>query len=130
MRTIRSLIAIPVTLVLGLSTPAVASERHVVASADLAKAVTGHATGQPADRAAIREALSQPQVRGVAERVGIDIARIEASVDTMRPAELAQAADSARSVNNALVGGASTVTISTTTIIIALLVLIIIIIAD
>ena len=130
MRTMSSLIAISLALVLGLSTSVAASERHVVSPADLAKAVTQHSASQDADRAAIHDALSSPQVRAVAERAGLDIDRVVASVDTLSPTELAKAAESARDVNNALVGGASTITISTTTIIIILLIVILILVAD
>ena len=65
----------------------------------------------------------------MAGRSGVDIDRAAASIDTLDSSSLARAAESARQVNQALVGGASTVTISTTTIIIVLLIIILILVA-
>jgi hypothetical protein len=129
MRT-SSLIAAVLALVLAWSPSARADERHAISPAKLAQAVAEHTASQDADRAAIHEALTRPEVRAVAERTGLDIDRVAASIDTLSPTELASAAASARDVNNALVGGASTITISTTTIIIVLLVVILILVAD
>jgi hypothetical protein len=65
----------------------------------------------------------------MAGRLGLDVARAAATVDTMSGADLARAADAARQVNQQLVGGATTVVITTTTIIIALLVILLIVLA-
>jgi hypothetical protein len=129
MRTITTLLAAPLILILGLSTPARAEDRHAVPPSALAAAVTDHAASLDADRDTIREALKTPEVRTVADRIGIDIDRAEASIDSLDPATVARAAESARQVNDALVGGASTITISTTAIIIGLLLIILIIVA-
>jgi hypothetical protein len=129
MRTITTLLAAPLMLILGFSTPARAQDRHAIPPSALAAAVTDHAASLDADRDTIREALKKPDVRTVAERMGIDIERAEASIDSLDPSTVSRAAESARQVNDALVGGASTVTISTTTIIIVLLLLILIIVA-
>jgi len=59
----------------------------------------------------------------------MDLARLDAALDTLDDRELSEVAAAARNVSDRLVGGASTVTISTTTIIIGLLVLILIIVA-
>jgi hypothetical protein len=129
MRTITTLLSAALILILGLATPLRAEERHAVPPSALATTVTNHAATLDADRDAIREALNRPEVRAVAERIGIDIDRAAASIDSMDSSTLARAAESARQVNDALVGGASTVTISTTTIIIVLLLLILILVA-
>lgn len=129
MRTITTLISAPLILILGLATPARAQERHAVPPSALAAAVTDHVATRDADRDAIREALNRPEVRAVAERTGVDIDRAAASINTLDSSSLARAAESARQVNQALVGGASTVTISTTTIIIVLLIIILILVA-
>ena len=129
MRTITTLISAPLILILGLATSARAQERHAVPPSALAAAVTDHVATRDADRDAIREALKRPEVRAVAERTGIDIDRAAAAVDTLDSSSLARAAASARQVNQALVGGASTITISTTTIIIVLLIIILILVA-
>src|SRR5262245_13865353 len=116
MRTTTTLISAPLALILGLAAPAQAQERHAVSPSALAAAVSDHAATRDTDRAAVREALNRPEVRAVAERAGIDIERATASIDTLDSSTLARAAESARQVNKALIGGASTVTISTTTI--------------
>lgn len=131
MRTLTTLLSAPIVLMLGMAAPALAQEpeRHAIAPSELAAAVASHATKLDADRDAIREALNRPEVKAVAERTGIDIDRAAASIDKLDSATLARAADSARQVNETLVGGASTVTISTTTIIIVLLLIILIVVA-
>jgi hypothetical protein len=122
------LISAPLLLMFGFAAPARAQERHAVAPSALAAAVTDHVAARDADRDAIREALKRPEVRAVAERTGIDIDRAVASIDSLDSSSLARAAASARQVNQALVGGASTVTISTTTIIIVLLIIILVLV--
>jgi hypothetical protein len=107
---------------------AYADQQHAVAPAQLAAAVSDHVAAQDADRAAIREALAQPQVKDVAASMGLDLARATRAVDTMKTAELQQAANAARQVNDQLAGGASTIVISTTTIIIVLLIIILIVV--
>jgi len=129
MRRITTLLTALLMLIPGLSIPARAQKRHAVPPSALAAAVTDHAARLDADRAAIREALKQPEVRSVAEKIGVDIARAEASVDSLDPSTVERAAESARQVNESLVGGASTLTISTTTIIIVLLLVLLIIVA-
>ena len=129
MRTMTTMLVAPLVLVLGFSPAAFAQDRHAVAPADLAQAVSEHTAALDADRDAVHEALNRPEVRAVAERTGMDIESLAASVDTLDPGTLERAAASAREVNAALVGGANTVTISTTTIIIVLLLVILIIVA-
>src|SRR4029077_6023771 len=114
MRTITTLLAAPLISILGISTPARAEDRHAVPPSALAAAVTDHAATLDADRAAVRDALNRSEVRAVAERTGIDIDRAAVSIDTLDSSALARAAESVRQVNDALVGGASTITISTT----------------
>jgi hypothetical protein len=129
MRRITTLLTALLMLSLGLSTSARAQERHAIPPSALAAAVIDHAASVDADRDAIREALKRPQVRSVAEKIGVDIERAETSIDSLDPSTVARAAESARQVNESLVGGASTITISTTTIIIVLLLVLLIIVA-
>jgi hypothetical protein len=129
MGTSRSLVTIALVFVLGLTGPALAQDRHVVGQSTLAQTVAAQVAKQDADRAAIHEALNLPEVREVAEKSGLDLDRINASVDTLSGSSLAEVAAAAHRVNETLVGGASTIVISTTTIIIALLIVILIIVA-
>ena len=129
MRTLRMSI-VPVLIVLtGFPSLATADEPHAVAPAALAAAVANHSARQDADRESIRQALSRPEVREIAAKTGVDMARVAAAVETLNGDDLDKAADAARKVNESLVGGASNVVISTTTIIIVLLVVILIIVA-
>ena len=132
MRSIKQVLALLLTLMIGLSSPAFAQQRqHVVDLDALAAAVAQHAAADAADRAAVRNALGRTDVRDTAASMGLDLNRLTASVDTMSGADLERAASLARQIDQPLVGGASTVVISTTTIIIALLLIIILVlIAD
>lgn len=129
MRRFRHLVTAAVIVGVG-SSPALAQPPlHVVDPASVASVVRQHVETADQNRAAVREALTRPEVRSVADRTGIDVDRLSAAVSTMSVADAERAADAARQVNDSLVGGASSVTISTTTIIIALLVLILLIVA-
>lgn len=128
MRTFRHLVATALIIGIG-SSAAFAQQRHVVDPAALAGTVRAHAAAQDQDRAAVMDALAKPEVQRVAGKTGLDLDRLKAAVGTMSPSDLERVATSAREVNQTLVGGASTVTISTTTIIIGLLVLILLIVA-
>jgi len=129
MHTLRQILIAPLVVALLCSTPVFAQERHLVDPSQLAQAVAQHVAQQDADRAAIREALSRPEVRQAAEHFGLDLDRVNASIGTLSGNDLERAATAARQVNESLAGGASTLVISTTTIIIILLVLILIIVA-
>ena len=78
------------SLALALSTSAFAQERHVVTADTLAQTVSQYVTKQDADRATIRETLARPEVKNVAERVGIDIEPCE-RLDRRPPARIARA---------------------------------------
>lgn len=112
-----------------LSSSAQAQNRHVVRPAAIAAAVDAHVASQNADRAAIREALERPEVRDLAARIGIDLDHVTSSIGTLSGPDLVEAGSAARQVNETLVGGASSITLSTTTIIIVLLAIILIIVA-
>jgi hypothetical protein len=111
------------------SSSAFAGQQHVVTPDQLAATVAAGVAKQDANRASVHEALGRPEVQAVASKLGLDLSRAEAVVDTMSGAELDKAANAAQQVNEQLIGGASTVVISTTTIIIILLLVIILIIA-
>lgn len=129
MRRLRTLLVALLMVLTGFSSLASAKQRHVVDPTAVAAAVTEHVVKQDVNRAAVREALGRPEVRDVAAKTGIDLARVNAAVDTLTGGDLERAAEAARHVNDSLAGGASTIVISTTTIIIALLILILIIVA-
>jgi hypothetical protein len=116
-------------LILTAGAAPVRAQQHIVDNHRLAATLQTAPANRARDLAAIRVALVQPEVRTTAERLGLNLARVDTSLDTVSDRDAAMLADHARGVTQALVGGASTVTISTTTIIIGLLVLILIIVA-
>lgn len=130
MRTLRTLIATPLALFMALSTPAAAQDRHAVTPEMVAQAAAQHAATQDAQRATVREALARPEVQQIATAAGLDLAKANAAIDSLSGDTLTQAASQAQQLNDSLVGGASTITISTTTIIIVLLLVILILVID
>jgi uncharacterized protein YaiL (DUF2058 family) len=116
-------------MLLVASSSAFAGQQHVVSPSQLATTVADSAAKQDTNRATVRETLERPEVQAVASKLGLDLSRATAAVDTMSGAQLEKAANAAQQVNQQLVGGASTVVISTTTIIIILLLVIILIVA-
>jgi hypothetical protein len=129
MKTLRTLAAGSLIVLLGLASPAAAQDRHVMPASAIGQALANQADQDQAHRTAIKNTLARQEVRAVALKAGIDLARATAAVDTMSDDQLAQAAAVADRVDQSLAGGASTVTISTTTIIIALLIIILIVVA-
>ena len=129
MQSARKLLVFPLAMLMMASSSALAGQQHVVSLEQLATTVADGAAKQDTNRATVREALGRPEVQAVASKLGLDLSRATAAVDTMSGAELEKAANAAQQVNDQLVGGASTVVISTTTIIIVLLLVIILVVA-
>lgn len=129
MRIVRRFLA--VCLAVLFMAPAVRAQGHVIGQSALDKAVQQRVSQEQADREAIVALLQRSEVRDIASKVGISMAKAEAAVSSLQGQDLQQAAQQARQVQNDLAGGASTVVISTTTIIIVLLLVILIVaIAD
>jgi hypothetical protein len=122
-------VALPLLLLCAMSAPAFAGQQHIVQPGQLSAIIEQRVSAEDADRSAVREALARPEVREAAARIGVDLTRATAAVDTMEGADLSRAADAARQVNQQLVGGASTITITTTTLIIILLLVILLVVA-
>jgi hypothetical protein len=129
MSTARRLLAVPMVLLFVASTPAFGGQRHLVEPSQLARTIDQHLAARDADRAAVREALARPDVREVAAEFGLDLTRATAAVDTLEGPALERAGTAARQVNEQLVGGAGSITITTTTLIIILLLLILLVVA-
>jgi acetyl-CoA carboxylase carboxyltransferase component len=107
----------------------VSAQQHVADQMTLDQVVADHVRQKADDREVIRRVLEIEQVREVVEGAGLDLKRAETAVASLDDAEVGIIAAQARAVNDVLVGGQSTVTISTTVIIIGLLVLILLIVA-
>jgi len=129
MKLLRTLLVFPLVVLMLASSSAFAGQQHLVNPSQLATTVADAAAKQDTNRATVREALERPEVQAVASKLGLDLSKATAAVDTLSGADLEKAANAAQQVNEQLVGGASTVVISTTTIIIILLVVILLIIA-
>jgi hypothetical protein len=126
MRFVRRTLAVFLSLWL-IAPAAGAEQRHVADRAALEQAVAAATAKADGDRAAIRRVLARQEVRDIAARAGVDMARAESAVDLLKGVELAQAADFASQIEQDLAGGATTVVITTTTIIIILLIIILIV---
>ena len=129
MKSIRTLLVFPLVGLLMASSSALAGQQHVVTPDQMAATVADGAAKQDTNRAIVREALDRAEVQAVASKLGLDLARATAAVDTLSGTDLEKAANAAQQVNEQLMGGASTVVISTTTIVIILLLVIILVIA-
>src|SRR5262245_8682083 len=115
----RSLAVILATL---MTAPAAQAQTHVVGKAALTQAVQERVKQDQADRDAILALLARSEVRQIAAQAGLPLEKAQAAVSILQGQDLKDVASQARQVNDDLVGGASTVTISTTTIIIVLLI--------
>ena len=127
MRRFTQTLVLPLSLLLAMSSSAFAQPQHVVDPAVLAAGVTERVATDAAGRAAVHDALARPDVREMAARMGLDLSRANAVVDTLNGADLERAASAAQQVNDSLVGAGSNVVISTTTIVIVLLLIIVIV---
>lgn len=111
-----------------LSSPAMAQQRHVVSPADMRLAVTQQNQAQQQTRDSLRAVLKNSQVRQVAERLGLNVARADQAVATLTAAELEQLAEPVRQVNRELAGGANNaIIISTTTLLLILIIVILLV---
>ena len=129
MQPLRRLLVLPIVALMLSSPSAFAGQQHLITPSQLATTVADGAAKQDTDRATIRQTLERPEVQAVASKLGLDLDRATAAVDTLSGSDLEKAANAAQQVNDQLVGGASNVVISTTTLIIILLLVIILIVA-
>lgn len=112
-----------------VTSPAVAQSGHAASQSALDTAVQRHISSTDGDRALVERLLERPDVQAVAQGAGIDIRTAATALGTMDAGTLSGLASQARSVEQALAGGQSRVTINTTLLIIGLLVLILLIVA-
>jgi hypothetical protein len=130
MRIVRRSLALALA-VLMMAPAAAQAQNHVISRTALDQALRERVSQDRADRDAIVSLLHRSEVKEVAARAGLSLAKAESAVATLQGDELHQLASQARQAENNLAGGASTIVISTTTIIIVLLVVIlIVVIAD
>jgi hypothetical protein len=127
MRLAERTLALFLSLVL-LGPTVAAQQAHVVDPSALDQALTQSTDEAAAKRQTVLTALRQPQVKEVADRLGLDIARAEAAVTALDGVMLDRLAAQAQQVNDAIAGG-QTVRLNILWIILGLLIIILIIVA-
>ena len=125
MRFGTSLVAVVVSSLLW-SSSAVAQERHVVDPAAVRQVVVAQVAADQQNRDAVIGVLRHSQAREVADRLGLSLTRAEAAVATLNSADLAQLADSARTADTQLAGGANTIIISVTTLLLIIIIVLLV----
>jgi len=128
MRTSTSVLVVLLSIVIAVP-PVQAQTSHAATQSAMDAALQEHVATAASERADLLRVLSNPQVKAVADKAGLDVRRASTAVASLDGQELTQLAAQARQVDQALAGGQSTVVLSTTMIIIGLLVLILIIVA-
>ena len=99
-----------------------AQERHVVDRSDMKAAVVAKASTAASDRAAVLDAVHQPEATQIAQRLGLDLARVDDAVATLSPSELKDLAGPARAAAEARTQpGGDYVVISITTLLLILI---------
>ena len=101
--------------------------RHVVGELEIQARIDAQVCQESADRKAIEDLLKRPEVRQLAESVGLDVGRASAAAAVLSGEELKDLAARARAADTQLGGGQ--VTLTYTAIIIVLLILIILLVA-
>ena len=123
---VRTLLLSVVASLLPWSSSAAAQERHVVDPATVRQVVTAQVAADQQNRDAVLGVLRQSQAREVADRLGLSLTRAEAAVATLNSADLAQLADSARTADAQLAGGADTIIISVTTLLLIIIIVLLV----
>jgi hypothetical protein len=127
MRT--SICLLTIVLSLFVVAPHASAQTHAASPAALDAAIQQRVNSAETDRQMVQELLSRPDVKAVAEGAGLDLRSARTAVTALGDQDLAAVASRARTVEEALAGGQSRVTINTTLLIIGLLVLILLIVA-
>lgn len=125
MRLTNRILAIVLAAVFAAATPAFAQQGSIVDQATLSQALAGQAHAEDAQRAQVRRVLQRDDVRAMAHRMGLDLARADSAIAALSGAELDTLAQQARSVEGTtLAGGANTIVISTTTLLLVIIIII------
>lgn len=103
------------------------AQQHIAAPSLMRQAVSAQAVTDQQNRAAVVGLLHQPQVRDLAAKLGLNLTTAESAVATLSSADLARAADQARTADADLAGGNNTIVISTTTLLLILIIIILLV---
>ena len=129
MRFVRQALAVCLAIML-VAPAAGAQQTHVIGKDALEKAVQVRVSQDQSDRAAIVSLLQRSEVREIAAKAGLSVAKAEAAVSTLEGDELRQIAGQARQAQDNLAGGATVVITTTTIILILLVIIILVLVAD
>ena len=109
------------------SVPALAQARHVVAPSLLHQAIADQLTQDQQNRDALIGALRRPDVRRLADQLGLNVTRAEGAVAVLNSAELARMAAPLTAPGSELAGGADVVIISLTTLLLVVIIVILLV---
>jgi hypothetical protein len=126
MRIRSAVIAISMSSVLW-SAPAMAQQRHVVDASQMRQAIADQTANDQKNRDALLGAIRRPDVRDLADQLGLNLTRAESAVATLNSAELARLATSLPAADVDLAGGSHVVVISTTTLLLVLIIVILLV---
>ena len=128
MRVRRHLIWMAIAATLCAS-PAVAQvqERHITDTAAMQKAIAQRKAVDDNNREAVMTVLRRPDVKQLAERMGLSIERAENALASLPSDKLAELAEPARAVPADLAGGDRTIVISLTTLLLILILVVLLV---
>ncbi|HEX5217277.1 MAG TPA: hypothetical protein VFV98_17575 [Vicinamibacterales bacterium] len=107
--------------------PAVAQERHITDTAAMQKAIAQHKAVDDNNREAVMTVLRRPDVKQLAERMGLSLQRAETALASLPSDKLAELAEPARAVSADLAGGDTKVVISLTALLLLLILIVLLV---
>ena len=111
------------------ASPALAQtqERHITDAAAMQKAIAQRKAVDASNREAVMTVLRRPDVKQLAERMGLTIERAETALASLPSDKLAELAEPARAVPTDLAGGDATIVISVTTLLLLLILVVLLV---
>jgi hypothetical protein len=107
--------------------PAIAQERHITDAAAMQKALAQRQAVDDNNREAVMTVLRRPDVKQLAERMGLSLERAETALASLPSDKLAELAEPARAVSADLVGGDTKIAISLTTLLLLLILIVLLV---
>jgi len=107
--------------------PAIAQERHITDAAAMQKAIAQRKAADDNNREAVMTVLRRPDVKQLAERMGLSLERAETALASLPGDKLAELADPARAVSADLAGGDTKIVISLTVLLLLLILIVLLV---
>ena len=121
-------LAITMAVVLVAAPNVLAQERHVVDRAAMQAAVAAKVSSAASDRSAVLDAVHQPEAKDIAQRLGLDLTRVDDAVAALSPSELKELAGPARAAAEARTqSGGDAIVISITTLLLILILVVLLV---